>query len=251
VSENILELRKITKRFSRVVVLREVSFALAPGEIHALLFENGAGKSTLVKVITGVHQPDGGEILLSGKHVYFGDPRASRQAGIAAIYRELSLFPIGRTFLINARILIMNEPTSSLTLNEVTDLFRLVRRLRDDGAAIIFISRRLEELFEIADRVTVLRAGAFVDTRLLKEVEAGDVVLKVENLSHGGMFENVSFELRRGEILRMTGLFGAAAPTWRAPCSAWNRPLWAGFRWRAGKSWYPQGPASFCFGPAR
>ena len=289
--EPILELRKITKRFSGVEVLHEVSFTLKPGEVHALLGENGAGKSTLVKVITGIHQPDGGEILLNGEHVHFGDPRDSRQAGVAAIYQELSLFPdldvaenifvgrqpaatggridwkklyeeagklltslgvhldlkqkarslsiaqqqmveIARAFSINARILIMDEPTSSLTLNEVADLFRLVRRLRNEGTAIIFISHRLEELFEIADRVTVLRDGAYVDTRMLKDVsrddlirlmvgrtisnlfpkqdvKAGEVVLKVENLSHTGLFENISFELRKGEILGMAGLVGA------------------------------------------
>jgi rhamnose transport system ATP-binding protein len=291
VSENILELKKITKRFSSVEVLHEVSFTLKPGEVHALLGENGAGKSTLIKVITGVHQPDGGEIWLNGAPVHFGDPRDSRQTGIAAIYQELSLFPdldvaenifvgrqpvttggridwqklydeagklltslgvhldlrqkarslsiaqqqmveIARAFSINARILIMDEPTSSLTLSEVADLFRLVRRLRDEGTAIIFISHRLEELFELADRVTVLRDGTYVDTRSLKEVsrddlirlmvgrsisnlfpkldvKAGEVVLKVENLSHTGIFENISFELRKGEILGMAGLVGA------------------------------------------
>ena len=290
-NENILELRKISKSFSGVEVLHEVSFSLKPGEVHALLGENGAGKSTLVKVVTGVHQPDGGEILLNGALVHFGDPRESRQAGIAAIYQELSLFPdldvaenifagrqpttrsgridwrklydeagklltslgvhldlkqkarslsiaqqqmveIARAFSINARILIMDEPTSSLTLNEVADLFGLVRRLRDDGTAIIFISHRLEELFELADRVTVLRDGFYVDTLLLndvsreelirlmvgrtisnlfpkQDVQAGEVVLKVENLSHTGFFENISFELRKGEILGMAGLVGA------------------------------------------
>ena len=289
-SEYILELRKITKRFSGVEALHEVSFTLRPGEVHALLGENGAGKSTLVKVITGVHQPDGGEIYLNGKEIQFSDPHESRQAGIAAIYQELSLFPdlnvaenifvgrqptrggridwgklydeagqlltslgmqldlkqkarnlsiaqqqmveIARAFSINARILLMDEPTSSLTLNEVADLFRLVRRLRDGGTSIIFISHRLEELFEIADRVTVLRDGAFVETCLLKDitrddlirsmvgrtitnlfpkqdVQAGEVVLQVENLSHDGIFENISFELRRGEILGMAGLVGA------------------------------------------
>ena len=223
--------------------------------------------------------------------VEFNDPRESRQAGIAAIYQELSLFPdldvaenifvgrqpvtstgridwrklykeagillsslgvnldlkhkarslsiaqqqmveIARAFSINARILIMDEPTSSLTLNEVADLFRLVRRLRDEGTAIIFISHRLEELFELADRVTILRDGAYVDTLFLKnvnrddlirlmvgrtisnlypklDVKPGDVVLKVENLSHTGIFENISFELRKGEILGMAGLVGA------------------------------------------
>jgi len=290
-SDFILELRKITKRFSGVEVLHEVSFALRSGEVHALLGENGAGKSTLVKVMTGVYQPDGGEIYLNGTRVHFGDPRESHQAGIAAIYQELSLFPdldvaenifvgrqpttrfgsidwrklydeagklltslgvqlnlkqkarslsiaqqqmveIARAFSINAHILIMDEPTSSLTLNEVADLFRLVRRLRDDGTAIIFISHRLEELFELADRVTVLRDGAYVDTRALEEVnrdelirlmvgrtisnlfpkldvKAGDVALKVENLSRAGFFENISFELRKGEILGMAGLIGA------------------------------------------
>lgn len=189
-SEYILELKKISKSFSGVEVLRDVSFSLMPGEVHALLGENGAGKSTLMKVITGVHHPDSGEILLNGVPVRFDDTRESRQAGIAAIYQELSLFPdldvaenifvgrqpvtlggrvdwrklyaeagklldslgvrldlkqkarnlsiaqqqmveIARAFSINARILIMDEPTSSLTLNEVADLFRLVRRLRD------------------------------------------------------------------------------------------------------------------------
>jgi rhamnose transport system ATP-binding protein len=290
-TENILELKNMTKRFSGVEVLHEVSFSLRPGEVHALLGENGAGKSTLVKVMTGVHQPDKGEIYLDGKHVTFADTRESRQAGIAAIYQELSLFPdldvaenifvgrqpttiggridwrklyadagslleslgvhldlkqkarslsiaqqqmveIARAFSINARILIMDEPTSSLTLNEVADLFRLVRRLRDEGTAIVFISHRLEELFELADRVTIMRDGSYVDTCLLQDVtrddlirlmvgrtitnlfpkqdvKAGDVILKVENLERAGSFRNVSFELRCGEILGMAGLVGA------------------------------------------
>lgn len=290
-SENILELKNISKRFAGVEVLHGVSFALRRGEVHALLGENGAGKSTLVKVMTGVHQPDAGEIFLNGEQVHFSDPRASRQAGIAAIYQELSLFPdldvaenifagrqpitsgrridwsklyseaerlltslgvhlnlkkkarhlsiaqqqmveIARAISVNARILIMDEPTSSLALNEVADLFRLVRRLRDDGTSIIFISHRLEELYELADQVTVLRDGSYVDTRPVsevshddlirmmvgrkitnlfpkQEVEIGEVVLKVEDLTRPGVFENVSFELHRGEILGMAGLVGA------------------------------------------
>jgi ABC-type sugar transport system ATPase subunit len=93
VSEHILELKSISKSFSGVEVLHHVSFALRPGEVHALLGENGAGKSTLVKVITGVHQPDSGEIYLDDKPMHFGDTRETRQAGITAIYQELSLFP--------------------------------------------------------------------------------------------------------------------------------------------------------------
>jgi rhamnose transport system ATP-binding protein len=290
-SEYILELKDISKSFSGVEVLHEVSFALRPGEVHALLGENGAGKSTLVKIITGVHQPDKGEILLNGEPVHFSDARESRLAGIAAIYQELSLFPdldvaenifagrqpltagrrvdwrklyaeagklleslgvkldlkqkarmlsiaqqqmveIARAFSIKAHILIMDEPTSSLTLHEVDDLFRLVRRLREQGTAIIFISHRLDELFTLSDRVTVLRDGSYVGTRPMQEVtrddlirmmvgrtitnlfpkqdvRAGDVVLKVENLTRAGSFYDVNLELRRGEILGLAGLVGA------------------------------------------
>ncbi|MGA2488627.1 MAG: sugar ABC transporter ATP-binding protein [Anaerolineales bacterium] len=290
-SEYVLELKNIVKRFGGVEVLHGVSFTLRPGEVHALLGENGAGKSTLIKVITGIHQPDGGKIYLNDKHIHFDDPLQARLAGIAAIYQDLSLCPdlnvaeniflgrqpttfggqidwrklyseadrllaslgvhldlrtktrnlsiaqmqsveIARAFSLNARILIMDEPTSSLTLNEVAELFGLVRRLRDEGTAIIFISHRLEELFEVADRVTVLRDGSYVDTRLVKdvtrdelvrlmvgrtisnlfpkqEVNPGEIALKVEHLTHTGIFEDISFELRQGEILGMAGLVGA------------------------------------------
>ena len=92
-SEFILELKNISKRFSGVEVLHQVPFSLKRGEVHALLGENGAGKSTLIKVMTGVHQPDGGEIYLDGQEVQFSDTRQSREAGLAAIYQELSLFP--------------------------------------------------------------------------------------------------------------------------------------------------------------
>jgi rhamnose transport system ATP-binding protein len=290
-SETILRMTNISKSFAGVHALRGVQFDLYPGEVHALLGENGAGKSTLVKVMTGVHQPDGGEIYLNGTQVHFGDARQSRQAGIAAIYQELSLFPdldvaenifagrqpittgrridwrklykqaeellaslgvqmnlkqkarslsiaqqqmveIARALSVNARILIMDEPTSSLTLNEVAELFRIVRHLREEGTGIVFISHRLEELFELADRVTVLRDGAYVDTlpmsgvtrddliRLMvgrtitnmfpkQDVQAGEVVLKVENLTRSGVFQGISFELHKGEILGMAGLIGA------------------------------------------
>ncbi|HLO28563.1 MAG TPA: sugar ABC transporter ATP-binding protein [Anaerolineales bacterium] len=290
-SESILDLQNITKSFSGVEVLHQVSFSLERGEVHALLGENGAGKSTLVKVMTGFHQPDAGEIYLNGEKVQFSDTHESRQAGIAAIYQELSLFPdldvaenifvgrqptapggridwrklyaeadkllaslgvhldlkqkarslsiaqqqmieIARAFSISARILIMDEPTSSLTLHEVDDLFRLVRRLREEGTAIIFISHRIEELFALADRVTVLRDGAYVGTRSLKdvtrddlirmmvgrtitnmfpkqEIKAGKVVLRVDHLTRDGAFRDISFDLREGEILGMAGLIGA------------------------------------------
>ena len=287
----ILEMFDISKNFAGVQALRGVSFDLYPGEVHALLGENGAGKSTLIKVITGVYQPDRGEMRLYGRTVSFADPRESCERGIAAIYQEPSLFPdldiaenifvgrqprraggwvawgqmyrragellntlgvhldpktkarnlsvaqqqmveIARALSVNAKILIMDEPTSSLTLAEVDDLFRIVRQLREAGTAIVFISHRLGELFQVADRVTVLRDGAYVDTKPVSEVstaqliqmmvgrtldnmfpkqdvQAGEVVLRVENLTRAGIFENISFELRQGEILGMAGLVGA------------------------------------------
>ncbi len=290
VAAPVLSARDIRKSFGGVAALRDGRFDLRRGEVHALLGENGAGKSTLIKIFTGVHQPDAGELLLDGQPVHFAGPREARDAGIAAIYQEPSLFPdldiaenifvgrqptaggrvawremqqqaaallhtlgvkldprlkahslsvaqqqfveIARALSINAKILIMDEPTSSLTLAEVADLFRIVRTLRDQGTAIIFISHRLEELFQIADRVTVLRDGAYVDTRTLQgvttdgliqmmvgrtladlfpklDVKPGAPLLEVEKLCCAGRFQDVSFTLRAGEILGMAGLVGA------------------------------------------
>jgi rhamnose transport system ATP-binding protein len=290
-SDPILKMSNISKNFAGVQALHQVNFDLYPGEVHAILGENGAGKSTLIKIITGVHQPNGGEIYLNGQQVHFADPRQTRQYGIAAIYQEPSLFPdldiaenifvgrqpmrgarqiawgqmyqeasklldslrvelnpktkardlsvaqqqmveIARALSVHARILIMDEPTSSLTLAEVADLFRIVRQLREAGTAIAFISHRLEDLFELADRVTVLRDGQYVGTRSMagvtteelirmmvgrtladlfpkQEIEAGEVALQVDGLSREGVFADVSFELRKGEILGMAGLVGA------------------------------------------
>jgi rhamnose transport system ATP-binding protein len=290
-SENVLTLANITKSFAGVHALRGVHLDLRAGEVHALLGENGAGKSTLVKVMTGVHQPDSGEIYLDDKRVQLTNPRAATARGISAIYQELSIFPdldiaenifigrqptragslvewrklyhdaeellvslgvhldvrtkarnlsvaqqqmveIARALSVNAHILIMDEPTSALTLNEVAELFQIVRRLRDKGTAILFISHRLEELFEIAERVTVLRDGAYVDTQPMRDVTQaelirmmvgrevkelfpktavapGEVVLCVRDLGRRGVFGGVSFELHRGEILGMAGLVGA------------------------------------------
>ncbi len=286
----IFQLQHISKSFGGVHALQDVHFDIVPGEVHALLGENGAGKSTLIKIITGVHQPDSGELLLEGRPIRFASTREAQEHGIAAIYQEPSLFPdldiaenilvgrqpmgrwgvdwkrmyqdasallqrlgmsldprtkarelsvaqqqvveIARALSINAKVLIMDEPTSSLTQREVEELFTIVRQLRASGTAIVFISHRLEELFALADRVTTLRDGRYVDTRALADVttadlirmmvgrtldelfpkqavEPGEVVLEVEGLGIAGGFSDVSFELRRGEILGMAGLIGA------------------------------------------
>ncbi len=269
-----------------------VDFDLRSGEVHALVGENGAGKSTLVKVISGVHQPDAGEIRFQGQRVTFSNPLVAQQHGIAVIYQEPTLFPdldvaenifmgrqplhplagridwsqmydeaskvlgllgvsldfhtrvrdlsvaqqqmveIARALSVNAQVLIMDEPTSALTLREVAELFNITRRLREAGTAIIFISHRLEEAFELADRITVLRDGHYVGTQTVRdvtldkvinmmvgrtvdnmfpkeEVQQGETVLRVEDLTKEGLFRDVSFELHRGEILGLAGLVGA------------------------------------------
>ena len=286
----IIQMRDISKSFGGVHALKGVQLTIYPGEVHAILGENGAGKSTLIKTITGVHQPDSGEIELNGEVVNFANPREAQQQGIAAIYQEPSLFPdlsiaenilvgrqpvrggriswrqmnriasdlldrlhvklnprtkarnlsvaqqqmveIARALSVDAKVLIMDEPTSSLTSNEVEELFNITRKLRDEGTAVIFISHRLEELFALADRVTTLRDGEYVGTRTLadvttdeliqmmvgrkldelfpkQDVERGEVVLEVENLTVPGAFADVSFTLHAGEILGMSGLVGA------------------------------------------
>ncbi|MFW5943361.1 MAG: sugar ABC transporter ATP-binding protein, partial [Chloroflexota bacterium] len=286
----VIRMEHIHKTFGGVHALTDAQIEVHAGEVHALLGENGAGKSTLIKIMTGVHQPNRGQIFLHGEPVTFSGPREAQQQGVAAIYQEPSLFPdldiaenilvgrqptrrgrvdwgavygeaqrllqqlgvrlnprtrarnlsvaqqqtveIARALSLDADLLIMDEPTSSLTMSEVEELFRIVRQLRDAGTAIIFISHRLEELFAIADRVSVLRDGHYVGTRDMADVtseeliqmmvgrqldemfpgtdaEAGDVLLEVSNLSKTGRFEDISFRLHAGEILGLAGLVGA------------------------------------------
>ena len=289
-SDTILELRDITKIFPGVRALDKVRFDLKRGEIHALMGENGAGKSTFIKVITGVHQAEEGEMLLDGEIVRFKGTRDAQKAGIAAIYQHVTAYPhltvaenifmghhkkkyglvqwghmyaeadkllqelnadfnsrtlmgnlsvaqqqmveIAKALSMNARILIMDEPTAALTKRESEELYRITRKLRDEGVSIIFISHRFEDMYALASRVTVFRDAKYIGTydvngitnadlitamvgREIKElfpkpeVEIGEEVLRVENLSRTGYFKDVSFSVRKGEILGLTGLVGA------------------------------------------
>lgn len=292
VAERILELRHITKTFPGVRALDDVHFDLKPGEIHALIGENGAGKSTLIKVITGVYQPDAGQILLDGTPVEIRSPADSQRIGIAAIYQHVTCYPdlsvtenifighekiqpltrkidwkdmhqraeellarldadfdpralmgnlsvaqqqiveIAKALSSNARIIIMDEPTAPLTNRESEDLYRITESLRDKGVSIIFISHRMEDMYRLATRVTVFRDARYVGTWRLDEISHEDVIMamvgreitqffpkravaigeeifKVEGLSRTGYFKDVSFSVRKGEILAMTGLIGA------------------------------------------
>lgn len=139
---------------------------------------------------------------------------------------------IAKALTFESRILILDEPTAALTSKEVDTLFDTIRRLRDDGHSMLYISHRLDEVFQIADRVTVYRDGQYINTSDVKDVtkdqlvswmvgrtltnlypketvEIGEVVLEVEHLSQRGLLHDVSFQLRRGEILGISGLAGA------------------------------------------
>ena len=289
-SESVLELRNITKIFPGVRALDKVQFDLKPGEIHALMGENGAGKSTFIKVITGVHQAEEGEMFLNGEKVHFKNTKDAQKAGIAAIYQHVTAYPhltvaenifmghhkkkygmvqwnwmyteadkylaelnadfssrtimgnlsvaqqqmveIAKALSMNARILIMDEPTAALTKRESEELYRITRKLRDEGVSIIFISHRFEDMYALASRVTVFRDAKYIGTydvdgitnadlitamvgREIKdlfpkpEIEIGEEVLRVEGLNRTGFFKDVSFSVHKGEILGLTGLVGA------------------------------------------
>ena len=289
-SEYILELKDITKIFPGVKALNRVQFKLRPGSIHALMGENGAGKSTFIKVITGVHKADEGEIWLDGKRVFFKGPKDAQDMGIAAIYQHVTSYPhltvaenifmghekvkrgiiqwkemyaaadellqelnadfksdvemgslsvaqqqmveIAKALSMDARIIIMDEPTAALTKRESEELYRITEKLRDNHAAIIFISHRFEDMYRLASEVTVFRDAKYIGTyqvdeitnedlisamvgREIKdlypkpEITLGEEVLRVEHLSRTGYFKDVSLSLRKGEILGFTGLVGA------------------------------------------
>lgn len=289
-AEYILELKNVVKKFPGVTALDHVKFQLKKGEIHALMGENGAGKSTFIKIITGVHIPEEGQIFLNGKEVFFDNPLDASAKSIAAIYQHSTAYPhltvtenifishyekrkfflnwpemnkkakellkdlgsdidpreemgsltvaeqqiveIAKAISTNAEILIMDEPTAALSERECEQLYRIAEQLRDKGTSIIFISHRIEDMYRLASRVTVFRDAKYIATydveRLEKDklisamvgreisdlypkrdIEKGDVMLKVEGLTRQGVFENVSFEVHKGEVLGFAGLVGA------------------------------------------
>lgn len=288
--EPILSLAGVTKSFAGVRALVKGEIDLYPGEVTALIGENGAGKSTLVKILTGVHHADGGDIRFRGEPVRIGSADNAGRLGISAIHQEAVVFDdlsvaenifvtdrprkhgvvdwatmrararailaeldpridprspmrqlsvaqkhlvqIARALSNEARIVIMDEPTAALSHREVDELFAIVRRLKAEGRAILFISHKFEEIFDIADRYAVFRDGAAVGHGLISdvsrdqliammvgrsvdqvfpkvEVPIGEELFRVEGLSRGEEFADVSFGLKRGEILGVYGLVGA------------------------------------------
>jgi len=287
-----LEVSGIRKQFPGVVALDDVTLRLRAGEIHALLGENGAGKSTLIKVLTGVYQPDAGEIKLDGDPVRFASPRSALAAGISVVHQERNLIPqftvaenilleriptrgprlvdhaainrlampwieivgleaepttivselsvaqmqlveIAKALSLQARILLLDEPTAAITPHEVAYLFRILGELRDRDVALVFVSHKLEEVFQLCDRVTVLRDGrnacedvavktvdqdrlvtymvgrAEVIAKLPAKLQAGPAVLQVRDLATDPRNRGISLDLRKGEVLGLYGLVGA------------------------------------------
>lgn len=288
----VLEIKGVVKVFPGVRALNKVHFTLYEGEIRALVGENGAGKTTLVKILSGAHQPNQGEIFLRGKKAIIPDPYQAQHMGISIVYQELNLIPymsVARNILLgreprtslglvessklvewaselmamlglslnpdslvyelpvaqqqmaaivralsaNPDILILDEPTASLSEHEVEHLFQVMRNLKNKGVSIIFISHRLEEVFQIADSVTVLKDGEIVATRSVPEINQGElikmmvgrefvnifpqkkglgireeVVFSIRGLTRKGALKNIDLDLRRGEVVMVAGLRG-------------------------------------------
>ena len=286
----VLELRSIAKSFAATAALKDMNLAIEPGEIHAIVGENGAGKSTLIKIMTGVHQPDQGQIYVMGAPVTIRSTQDAQSHGIAAIYQEPMVFPdldvaenifisnraqgafmnwkqiyaeasaliaqlgvtldvhraasgltlaeqqtveIARALSLNVKVLIMDEPTASLSAHEVARLLSIARALKAKGVAVIYISHRLDEIFQVADRVTVIRDGQHISTKSIDQVTPdgmvkdmvgraidtfavkstanphGESVLSLEGLGRAGVFSGISFDLSAGEVLCFAGLVGA------------------------------------------
>ncbi|EPE96093.1 sugar ABC transporter ATP-binding protein [Rhizobium grahamii] len=283
----------ISKAFGGVRALDDVDFEVMPGEVHALLGGNGAGKSTILKILNGVHRPDQGAIEVGGVPLTSHTPEASRAAGIAMNYQEMSLVPtlsvaqnvfltreaqsrvgliddddserraaaifemlevsvnpkaivadlgagqkqlteIAKAISQDAKVLILDEPSTALSVSDVDRLFAFLRKIKARGVAIIYVSHRMDEISRIADRATILRDGKHVITAPLTELPietmiehivgkrskgladiertstaTGDILLELQNASGAHKPQGISLELRRGEVLGLAGLLGS------------------------------------------
>lgn len=291
--EALLTARDVAKRFGATQALRGASFELRAGEVHVLVGENGSGKSTLVKILSGVHVADAGELALGDRGAPPRSPAAAQKLSIATVFQEvlvagarsvldnvwlgadtllkqhlppkrkrslaiaqfkqlldavpdldqpveeLSLSTrqaccIVRGLLRNPRIFILDEATSSLDIATRDRLFAVIRRLRDEGIGVLFITHRMDEITELGDRITVMRSGETVATlergtwtpRQLVELMTGsdrlvtqtrtcrdsatgnEVLLKVERLQLRPSARAFDLTLRRGELVGVAGLEG-------------------------------------------
>ena len=285
-----IEMENVSKSFGGIKALKNVSFKVAPGEIHALVGENGAGKSTLMKILSGAYQKDGGSIKIDGKPVDINSPKKGKDCGIGIVYQEFELAPdlsvaenilmssMGNRFGIinwkklneraleiirklgfdldpgsivkdlnvayqqvveiskalagNAKTLILDEPTAVLTPEESKTLFEMLYRLKEQNVSIVYISHRMEEVFQIADSITTMRDGAVTGTNRKDETDidktielmigrklsamfppresvVGEEVFSIKGLTKAQKYEDVSFSVKKGEVLGIAGLVGS------------------------------------------
>ncbi|MGW8267606.1 MAG: sugar ABC transporter ATP-binding protein [Longimicrobiales bacterium] len=267
-----VEMRGIRKSFGAVEVLHGVDFDVLPGEVHVLAGENGAGKSTLIKILSGVYGDFSGALVIGGRGHRFSHPSQAVRAGVATIHQELSLVPsmsvsdnlflgheqagfwggvdfraqagqqlleIARALARDAAVVVFDEPTSALNEAEVEVLFRRIGEIRARGCGVVYITHKMEEIYRLADRITVLRDGAVVGTAAAGDLAPDELVrwmvgrelttdgegtarpgkgpvLEVENLRvahphirNRWVVAGVSFRLHRGEILGLAGLQGS------------------------------------------
>lgn len=284
------ELVNICKAFPGVRANDGISIRLNAGEIHALLGENGCGKSTLIKILSGVHSPDTGEIRLNGRPITLGSPIDARSKGVATVFQEFSLAPtltvaeniflgryprrgplvdwakmrseaarvltsleiaidparlvgslsvaeqqlveIAKAISVDATLLILDEPTTALGEHEIAVLHRLLRRMKNRGVAVLYISHRLDEVVEIVDTATILKEGrvastadatrldipsivtamigASVEEHYPKVRNATDeVLIEVSNLRSARGARGASFSVRKGEVFGLGGVIGS------------------------------------------
>lgn len=287
--EPVLEVRELDKQFVGVHAVDHVSFQCRPGTVHVLQGENGAGKSTILKMLSGLYQPDSGEIWLHGEKVVFRHPKDAKRQGIAMVYQEMTILPeltVAQNIFLNKEkkklildekamiqetkklgekygievdpyatagdlpialqqmveilkalacepdILILDEPTSTLTKTEVQKLYTIVQGLKEMGKTILFISHRMEEVFLFGDEITIMKDGKLVGTYKIKDLTSDDVIrlmvgrdlqdifphklqkdsgkeiFRVEHLSDAGSVHDVSFTVRQGEVLGIAALDG-------------------------------------------
>ena len=235
-SVSLLKMTSINKKFPGVLALDNASLTVEVGESHALVGENGAGKSTLMKILSGVYQPDSGQICLDGTVQEVQSPIVARRLGITMIHQELNLLqemtvaeniflghelvrgPMGwldrktmekrseellasfgqdisgsilvkkislakqqmveiaKALSVQSKIIIMDEPSAILTNRELLELFSLIGRLKEQGIGIIYISHRLDEIFRVCDRVTVMRDGRKITTEATATLSENEII---------------------------------------------------------------------------
>lgn len=308
----LVELKNIVKEFYGVRVLDNVNLVLWPGEIHCLVGHNGAGKTVLMKILSGVLQPEAGEIWIYGKKFSKITPRKAKELGIFRIPQDPELVDdltvaenifmgdlpgkvlfnptklyndervlkiidemgfkldlkklirdcsraekqmamLIRGLLRRPRVVIFDETTAPLSIREQRAIMSLIKKLKMQGVGVIYISHRIDEVFNIGDTVTVLRNGKVVVTKPVKDLkgveelvyyivgeeiaqelkfsrnkqrideEARRVLLKVENLS-GDMFEDVSLNVREGEIVGVFGVVGSGKTELAETIFGWRKP---------------------------